>query len=210
MPSCIGPKPTAERPSILPRTLAIVVRAKILSGWIALMATTVQIPLAEHLNTDYRPDHDYVDGELEERNGGQLEHSAAQKFFITTLFAHEPEWVLEAFAEIRIQVGTNRIRVADVAIRRQDEAYEPVLTHPPLAVVEVLSPEDRIQRYRRRLDDYRDMGIPVVWVVDPLRRAAYEYTSGAFAPIDEFHTPGTNCRIPVSDLWARLDTLSNH
>jgi Uma2 family endonuclease len=173
------------------------------------MATTVQIPLAEYLNTTYRPDRDYVDGEIEERNVGQKEHSAAQKFFDNTLFAHEQEWRLEAFPEIRIQVGPHRIRVADIAILRQDEAYEPVLTRPPLAVVEVLSPEDRIQRYRRRLDDYRDMGIPLVWVVDPLRRAAYEYTSGAFAPIDEFRIPGTNCRIPVSDLWARLDTLRN-
>jgi hypothetical protein len=35
------------------------------------MATSVHIPLGEYLKTTYRPDRDYVDGELQERNLGQ-------------------------------------------------------------------------------------------------------------------------------------------
>ena len=37
------------------------------------MATT-QVSLEEYLRTHYEPDCDYVDGELEERNTGELEH----------------------------------------------------------------------------------------------------------------------------------------
>ena len=36
---------------------------------------------------------------------------------------------------------------------------EQVPTHPPLAIIEVLSPEDRVSRYQQRLDDYRRMGV---------------------------------------------------
>ena len=38
------------------------------------MATT-EISLDEYLRTDYEPDCDYVDGELQERNLGEKEHS---------------------------------------------------------------------------------------------------------------------------------------
>ncbi len=34
------------------------------------MATAVHIPLSEYLQTTYRPDRDYIDGELKERNPG--------------------------------------------------------------------------------------------------------------------------------------------
>jgi len=39
------------------------------------MSTTHQISLEDYLNTSYRPDRDYVDGEVEERNVGEKEHS---------------------------------------------------------------------------------------------------------------------------------------
>jgi hypothetical protein len=34
--------------------------------------------VAEYLNTTYRPDCDYVDGEVRERNLGEYEHSRPQ------------------------------------------------------------------------------------------------------------------------------------
>jgi Uma2 family endonuclease len=35
------------------------------------MATTMRIPLSEYLETSYRPDREYVDGEIRERNVGK-------------------------------------------------------------------------------------------------------------------------------------------
>ena len=42
------------------------------------MATHAAIPLSEYLATSYRPDRDYVDGELQERNLGEREHALLQ------------------------------------------------------------------------------------------------------------------------------------
>jgi hypothetical protein len=39
------------------------------------MATTTHIPLSEYLETSYRPDREYVNGELRERNVGKFEHA---------------------------------------------------------------------------------------------------------------------------------------
>ena len=55
------------------------------------MATT-QVWLEKYLRTDYEPDFDYVDGELEERNAGEKEQSAVQAFFIRWLAANEAQW----------------------------------------------------------------------------------------------------------------------
>ncbi len=43
---------------------------------------------------------------------------------------------------------------------------EQIVTHPPIAVFEVLSPEDTLSRLKRKLEDYRTMG-PHIWVIDP-------------------------------------------
>src|SRR5579864_6625025 len=91
------------------------------------MATT-QVSLEEYLRTDYEPDCDYVDGELEERNVGEKEHSAVQAFFIKWLAAHEEQLKLEAYPEIRMRVSPTRMRVADIAILPLNAPFEGVLT----------------------------------------------------------------------------------
>ena len=42
------------------------------------MAVAALIPVEEYLRTTYRPDCDYVDGEVRERNLGAFDHSSTQ------------------------------------------------------------------------------------------------------------------------------------
>jgi hypothetical protein len=42
------------------------------------MASVTQIPVAEYLKTSYRPDREYIDGEVRERNVGKWEHARVQ------------------------------------------------------------------------------------------------------------------------------------
>ena len=42
------------------------------------MASGTLVPLGEYLETVYEPDCEYIDGELVERNVGELEHSGLQ------------------------------------------------------------------------------------------------------------------------------------
>jgi Uma2 family endonuclease len=170
------------------------------------MATT-QVSLDEYLSTNYRPDCDYVDGELEERNVGEKEHSAVQAFFIKWFAAHEEQWQLEAFPEIRLRVSPTRVRIADVAILPVNLPYEGVLTRPPVAVVEVLSPEDRVSRYQARLDDYRAMGIANIWVIDPMRRKAYNCSQSGWQPVDSLLITNPPLEIALDPLWKKLDAL---
>jgi hypothetical protein len=42
------------------------------------MTTALHIPLNEYLGNSYRPDREYVDGEIRERNVGKWEHARVQ------------------------------------------------------------------------------------------------------------------------------------
>ncbi len=168
------------------------------------MATSHQISLEDYLETAYRPDRDYVDGELEQRNVGEKEHSITQAFFIKWFGAFEEQWRLEACPEIRMRVAATRVRIADIAVVPVGIPYEGVLSKPPVVVVEVLSPEDRVSRYQERLGDYRKMGVEHVWVVDPERREAYDCSAVSWQPVEEFTIAGTSVRVPMAKLWEKL------
>jgi Uma2 family endonuclease len=53
-----------------------------------------------------------------------------------------------------MRVSIARFRIPDVLVVRRDASREPVLTHPPLLVIEVLSSEDCMSRVQERIDDF--------------------------------------------------------
>lgn len=52
---------------------------------------------------------------------------------------------------------------------------EAVITTPPLICTEVLSPLDRLPRAKIVMADYFSMGVPNIWLTDPIRQAAYTF-----------------------------------
>lgn len=78
------------------------------------MATALHIPLHEYLATTYRPDREYVDGEVRERNVGKYEHARVQALLAAWFIQHESEWKVQAVTEQRIRVSSSRIRIPDV------------------------------------------------------------------------------------------------
>jgi Uma2 family endonuclease len=68
------------------------------------------------------------------------------------------------------------VRIPDVCVTLGDPGEE-FLTKPPFLCIEILSPEDRMSRVRLRNQDFLDMGVPYVWVLDPQTRRAYIATA---------------------------------
>ncbi len=166
---------------------------------------TLQTSLGDYLRTSYHPDCDYVDGEVQERNWGEFDHAAIQGFLILWFGQHRREWNLRVLPEIRIRVAESRVRIADVCLMSSGQPVEQVLTRPPLAVIEILSPEDRISRYNERLTDYRKMGIQNVWVIDPSTRVGYDCSTPAWLPVAELRVAGTPALLQLADLWSELE-----
>jgi Uma2 family endonuclease len=165
------------------------------------VATSTRVPLEVYLrNFEYEPDADYVDGEIEERPMGQDDHSAWQ-FAIPRWFAkHDIDWNIYIRPELRVRTSETRVRIPDVAILDASLPLKQVATHPPLAVFEVLSPEDRPSRMNRKLNDYAAMGIQQIWVIDPETKVFQLFEGGALVERNQFSLPAMNIEFEVCEI----------
>jgi Uma2 family endonuclease len=134
------------------------------------------ISVEEYLATGYRPDCDYVDGHVLERNLGEFDHSRLQTAISAYFFTRRKEWDITVVVEQRVQVKPTRFRIPDVCVVLGNPG-EQILTHPPFLCIEILSKDDRMSHMRERIDDYLSMGVRYVWVLDPASRRAYVATA---------------------------------
>jgi Uma2 family endonuclease len=171
------------------------------------MATATHLPISvsEYLHTSYQPDCDYVDGAVEERNLGELDHVEVQRAFLLWLSQYERSWGIRTFHEIRVQVSITRFRVADLCLVSASAPREQIIQTPPIAIVEILSPEDRISRYAERLEDYRKMGVQHVWVVDPAARKGFDCSTGSWIETAHFAIAGSKIHIDLGAIFAAID-----
>jgi Uma2 family endonuclease len=143
-----------------------------------IMATEVLVSVEEYLRTSYRPDCDYLDGEVVERNLGEKKHSRAQREILFFLGGRYPQLRELLFPEQRVQVRTNRYRIPDICIIAAEAADQEIITTPPDLCVEILSPEDTMTRTLDRIKDYFTMGVPTCWIIDPVSREGWVATPG--------------------------------
>ena len=169
------------------------------------MATAVQIPahptLEEYLHTTYRPDCEYIDGEIKERNVGKWEHARLQALITGWFIAREKTW--QAATEQRIQVSPTRVRIPDVVVVQIAEHPE-ILTDPPLLIIEVLSPADTYTDLEQRTADYLNMGVETIWVINPKSRTARICRGASWIEATRLEVPGTALAIELSDLFPYL------
>jgi len=188
------------------------------------MATQALISIEEYLRTTSDPDCEYVRGEIVHRAMPTYDHAEWQKILIQWFANHEREWGIRALAELRVQVNPKEFRVPDVTILSRQAPREQIITHPPLAVFEILSPSDTMQGMLDKLKAYQQMGIPSIWVIDPKvqpitdektgvtsmprdagHAATWIYSSGHLTPATVFELPGTAFHVSISEIAVLLD-----
>ena len=92
-----------------------------------------------------------------------------------------PGWVLGGEVGIYVQRNPDTVRAADVAFlskeRVPDRPSVGFLEIAPELIIEVMSPKDRWQDLRRKIEAYFGIGVEQVWIVEPEDRAMLVYTS---------------------------------
>ncbi|HZP07220.1 MAG TPA: Uma2 family endonuclease [Terracidiphilus sp.] len=174
------------------------------------MATTAQtthVPLEVYLTTAFEPDAEYVNGVIEERSMGEYDHSSWQHALELWFAGHAQEWGIRVRPELRIQVSEGNFRVPDVTVLDRNLPIEQVITHPPLAVFEILSPDDTVNRLLTKLAQYEQMGVRTILVIDPKDGRHLRYSGGALEPLppQPFDLPGSACRFDLTGIEKLLD-----
>jgi Uma2 family endonuclease len=172
-----------------------------------MAATTTLVSLEEYLRTSYHPDRDFVDGQVEERNLGEFEHARLQSLLIGWFLSHEKDWNIVTVVEQRIRVAAKRVRIADICLLHRSAPREQVTQTPPLLCIEMLSPEDRLPRAAKVMDDYARMGVANLWLLDPVDRIGYVYTAGGLLKLteDRLSIPSSAIYLDLPGLFAGLD-----
>jgi Uma2 family endonuclease len=165
------------------------------------MATTTFVPIEVYLRShDYEPDAEYVDGEIQERPVGEDDHSAWQEAICAWFRQHADEWNIRIRPELRVQVKATRFLVPDVAILDAANPKENIATIPPLAVFEVLSPENTLRKMMRKFDDYQQMGIAQIWVIDPDDAVWQRFENGRLADNPVFDFPERGIHFDMNEI----------
>jgi Uma2 family endonuclease len=171
------------------------------------MASAIQIPVTEYLESTYQPDCEYIDGEVLERNVGKWLHARVQWLLAGWFGKHESEWNVIGSTEQRIQVSPTRIRIPDLVVLRPGPQPD-VLTAPPLLVIEILSPDDTYSDLQERCQDYLSMGVETVWIVDPKTRSGRMCLANGWLSAERLEVDGTPIYVELNQLFARIETPS--
>ena len=171
-------------------------------------ATLPFITVEEYVHSVFRPDVDYVDGHIEERNLGEMDHADLQTILATIFRVHQKAWKVKAFTELRVQVAATRFRIPDITVVDSALPRSPIVHEAPMLCLEVLSPDDRVSGMIKRSQDYFAMGVPEVWIFDPEKRTALvllrdgtqsEHREGSLK------LAGTAIEIELAEVFAVLD-----
>jgi Uma2 family endonuclease len=166
--------------------------------------------------------YELVDGQLVERNMG-FESSWVGGRLLIRLGSYCEEhglgWAVPADAGYQcFPHQPDLVRKPDVSFVRYGRLPGGVAPKgwakiPPDLAVEVVSPKDRIDKLDEKLEDYRKVGVPLIWVIHPkTRKVMVHRDDGSVSQLlesDELSgedvIPGFRC--PVRELFPRREPV---
>jgi Uma2 family endonuclease len=167
------------------------------------MATGILVSEQEYLRTSYKPDYEFDDGVLIERNVGTNEHSKLQAALTAYFYNRRKAWNLHIRPEVRIRIGDRKYMLPDLCLIAGLEPTDPVLQSPPLIWIEILSPEDRPLRVNRKVQALLEFGVPYVWIIDPQTLESELHTPGKSTALEDgiLSIPGTEIVVPLQSIF---------
>src|SRR5262249_18773066 len=126
-------------------------------------------------------------------------HSEAIDALVETFIRQAPTALFRR-PELRIQIAPERYGVVDLAIF-DHKPHQAVPEMKPLIVIEVLSPDDSHAELMRKFTDYAEIGVPHIWLVDPVARRFSVYRDESLIGTTQFEVPAHGVLIRQSDIF---------
>ena len=137
------------------------------------MSSTTLVPVEEYLRYSEKPNCEYKDGVIYPKAMPTKFHSIIQRALLRFFEALG----VEAFPELTVQISPTKYLVPDVVMATDFPGPYP--TDPVQLCCEILSPEDRLGTMIGKCEEYHAWGVPFCWVIDPVKRTAWEYHHSA-------------------------------
>jgi Uma2 family endonuclease len=164
------------------------------------MAANPPIPVEEYLSMEFDgATPEYLDGELSERGLATFGHGKTTARICSLFEGRSGEPMLLAGAAVHVRMGPTKLRVFDVAVMQHPVSGIP--DTPPLIDIEVLSPDDRLDKIIDRFADLSAWGVPHLWLVDPKHQCLYVFGRQSLKEVTAWEIPEMNLRITLADLF---------
>jgi Uma2 family endonuclease len=151
----------------------------------------------EYLNSSYRPDLEYIDGALVERGMPTIAHSVLQMILVEQFGKYRKALGYLPLPEVRTRIVERaRYRIPDVMLCPLPIPEGKVVTTVPWAIVEIQSPDDRMPDQLARFQDYKQIGVAHVVLLDPERLVAFRFDDGGSLIRTQF----TSLELPTGSL----------
>src|ERR1700685_3697683 len=167
-----------------------------------LMSSTTLVPVEEYLRYSEKPNCEYREGVLYPKPMPTTFHGLLEFMLVVML----RNLGLQAAPEVTVKVSPTKFLVPDVIAAQALQSPYP--TEPVLLCVEILSPEDRLGTMLAKCEEYHAWGVPFCWVIDPVKRTAWEYHS-ASEPLRVLPTlRAGDLSIDLEELFSALDSAN--
>lgn len=163
------------------------------------MSTATRVPVEEYLGITEKPNREYRDGVLYPKAVPPKLHALIQKALILLL----EKQGAPALPELTLRLSDSRYLIPDVTVAGDFPGPYPV--DPVALCCEILSPEDRLGSMLAKCEEYHAWGVPFCWVIDPVKRAAWEYHSGGEPVRATEALRAGEVAIGVEELFGALD-----
>jgi Uma2 family endonuclease len=158
------------------------------------MASKTLITPEQYLATHFEREPEYVRGELVEKSLPNNDHSKTQQRLSVLL-----DRVGCCRPEVRMRLKEDLFRIPDFALFESDP--ENVPTDPPLLIVEIASPDDRVRDVELKLQEFRAWGVAHVWFIEPELKKLYIYDRGLIN-VAQLELPQFNLTITPEQLFS--------
>ena len=166
------------------------------------MSTTALMSVEEYLRLTEKPYREYRDGVVSCKALPTKFHSLIQYALLMLLRGQG----VVSLPELTVRLSPNKYLVPDVCVC--EDFPGPYPTDPVLLCCEILSPEDRLGSTLGKCEEYHAWGVPYCWVIDPVKRSAWQYDSAAEPVRVPAELRAGNLAVSLDELFSVLDVPS--
>lgn len=110
---------------------------------------------------------------------------------------------VQAFPELTVRISPTKYLVPDVCVAGDFPGPYPI--EPVLLCCEILSSEDRLVAMLAKCEEYHAWGVPFCWIIDPVKRTAWEYHSASEPMRETDALRAGELSINMEELFSALD-----
>lgn len=164
-----------------------------------VVSTGTLVSVEEYLRYSGKPSIEYREGVLVPKSMPTTFHGLME-FMLVMMLRRQG---VQAAPEVTVKLSSSKYLVPDVIAAHS--LQQPYPAEPVLLCCEILSPEDKLGTTLAKCEEFHAWGVSFCWVIDPVKRTAWEYhLEGEPVRVEEVLRAG-DLRVELGELFSVLD-----